>query len=303
VPDTHTEIFRTDCVARPRRLSFWNEVAASTFGDIAVDARAPDFDAQLKRVRIGALTLASVESSPARVSGVRSRGAAGDGWFLLLNERGVSRMNQGAREVCLQAGELTALRADESYRIEFGRPNKTLVLHVPRDPRHINLDPHVARRHGPDDVPLFVALMRQLERAEPGAELRPFERLALDAARLCWPAPARTARRQSILAWEHRVYQYVEQNLSDPELGAGSIAQRFGVSARFVHMVFARSGRTAGSFILERRLSLAAAHLRSAPAERITNVAFAAGFADLSHFCRTFRRRFGVSARDYRRTG
>jgi hypothetical protein len=171
VGDTQTEIFRTDLVARPRRLSFWNEVAASTFGDIAVDATAADFSAQLKRVRVGALTLASVVSSPARVSGARSRGAAGDGWFLLLNERGTSRMSQGTREVCLQAGELTALRADERYRIEFSRPNKTLVLHVPRDARQIDLDSHVARKHGPDDVPLFVALMRQLERAQPGTEL------------------------------------------------------------------------------------------------------------------------------------
>jgi AraC family transcriptional activator of tynA and feaB len=101
--------------------------------------------------------------------------------------------------------------------------------------------------------------------------------------------------------WERRVHQYVEQNLSDPELSAESMAHRFGVSPRFVHMVFAHGGRTAGSFILDRRLSRAAAHLCSEPADRITDVAFAAGFADLSHFCRVFRRRFGVSARDYRR--
>lgn len=30
-----TETCRTDLVARPRRLAFWNDVAASTFGRIA----------------------------------------------------------------------------------------------------------------------------------------------------------------------------------------------------------------------------------------------------------------------------
>jgi hypothetical protein len=74
------------------------------------------------------------------------------------------------------------------------------------------------------------------DRAEPGADLLRFERLAIDVARLCWPAPAQAARRQSILMWEGRVGQYVEQNLSDPDLSAESIAQRFGVSSRFVHI-------------------------------------------------------------------
>ena len=103
--------------------------------------------------------------------------------------------------------------------------------------------------------------------------------------------------------WERRVFEYVEQNLNDPDLGAQSIAERFGITPRFVHMVFARTGQTAGTFILERRLALAAARLRADPAERITTIAFDAGFSELSHFCRAFRRHFGVSARDYRVSG
>jgi AraC-like DNA-binding protein len=294
------ETFRTDLVARARRLDFWNEVAASTFGEIAVDALDADFSAQLRRVRLGGLMLASVTSSPARVSGVRTEPAAADGWFLLLNERGTSRMSQGPREVCLQPGELTALRCTERYRIDFSRPNKTIVLHLPGDARQIDLDRHVARKHTANEAPLFAALMRQLETLEPNAELPCIEQLAIDIAKLSWPASARKARGESMLAWERRLRRHVHENLHDPQLSAASSARRFGVSSRFVHMVFARTGQTAASFILERRLSAAAAHLCSSPEARITDVALNAGFTDLSQFCRAFRRHFGVSARHYR---
>jgi AraC-like DNA-binding protein len=294
------ETFRTDSVAPPRRLSFWNEVARGTFGDITIDASSDNFSAQLKRLRLRHLTLASVASSPASVTGARA--VPGDGWFLLLNERGVSRMRQRGCEVCLRPGELTALRADQDYRIEFSQANTTLVLHIAGNIRGIDFDSHVTKRHGPSDVPLFIALLHQLARFEITAELPSFERLTLDAARLCWPARERFVPRQPIQLWERRIREYVEQHLSDPELGAKSIALRFGISPRFVHMVFARLGRTAGAFIQEQRLALAAVRLRAHPAEHVTHIAFDTGFSDLSQFCRAFRRRFGVSARAYRQT-
>jgi AraC-like DNA-binding protein len=302
VRNSPSETFRTGLVPRARRLEYWNEVATSTFGDIAIDALQPDFSANLKRVRLGGVTLASVTSSPARINGVRNASGVTEGWFLLLNEWGTSRMSQRSREVCLQPGELTALRSDERYRIEFSQLNKTIVLHLPGDARHIDLERHVARKHGVNETPLFTALMRQLETHEPRVDLSRFEQLAIDIARLSWPAPARTARRESMLLWEHRIRQHVHDNLHDPQLNAASIARRFGVSSRFVHMVFASIGQTAGSLILDRRLAAAAAHLRTDPAARITDVALTAGFSDLSQFCRAFRRRFGVSARDYRGT-
>jgi AraC-like DNA-binding protein len=304
VVQANAETFRTELVAAPRRLTFWNEIAVSTFGDIVIEPLDTEFSAQLKRVRFGALTLARASSSPARVSGARAGRAENDGWFILLNERGASRMTQRAREVSLRAGELTTLRADENYRIEFSRRNETIVLHVPGDVSSLDLDRHLARKQSVDEVPLFAALLRQIESAGvgSGARWQHLEQLTLDVAKLCWPvAAARGSRRQSMLSWERRVREHVEQNLDDPDLGAASIARRLGVTARFVHLVFARIGQSAAAFVLQRRLLAAAARLRADPAARITDVALNTGFTDLSYFSRTFRRRFGVSARVYRR--
>ncbi len=65
-------------------------------------------------------------------------------------------------------------------------------------------------------------------------------------------------------------------------------------------MLFAAEGATPSAFIQEQRLQLAAERLRRPDAPCITEVAMAVGFNDLTHFGRAFRRRYGVTPRDYR---
>jgi AraC-like DNA-binding protein len=113
-------------------------------------------------------------------------------------------------------------------------------------------------------------------------------------------APAR-ARRKTMLSWELDVRRHVERHLSDPSLDAVAIAKAYGVSVRFIHIIFARIGRTTAAFILERRLASVSVALRAQPTVPISRLVLDAGFADLSHFCHSFRRRFGMTARDYRR--
>ena len=298
-----TETFATDAIPQARRVGYWNDVAVSTFGDIAVAPLGGDFAARLQRRRIGKVTIADIASAPARVEGGGSRASSSlsDGWFLLLNERGSSRMSQCGREVHLRAGELTLLRADQRYRIEFERANRTIVLHAPGTDRAFDLDAHVATSPALEDAALLVALMRKIHRlnSENGGAAR-LDRLVADLAALCWPESAPAPEKRSMPAWERLVKDYVERSLADPSLNAASIAGRFGVSARFIHKVFARAGQTASAYILERRLALAAERLRAEPEARITDVALDAGFTDLSYFCRRFRARFGASAGKWR---
>ncbi len=67
-------------------------------------------------------------------------------------------------------------------------------------------------------------------------------------------------------------------------------------------MLFAEMATTPTAFIQSRRLELGRQKAGAAEGSKaaITDVAFDVGFNDLSSFCRAFRRRFDVSARDYR---
>lgn len=298
-----SETFSTECVAAARRLRFWNEVATSTFGDIAVAPLAQAFSARLLRLRLGRVMLADVTSSAAQVRGGESAATRRRGWFLLLNEAGASRAWQSGHAVELGAGDLTVLGTDIPWRIEFRGSNRTRVLHLPPEAADLALEACIARRITGDEGRLMTALIRRLERGggSTSASTAQAGRLVLDAARLCWPAAART-RHRAMQSWIERLTHHVAEHHDDPELGPTLLAHRFGISLRFVHLVFARSGRTAEASILEHRLAAAALRLRATPGARITDLALDCGFTDLSHFCHAFRRRYGMSASDWRRS-
>jgi AraC-like DNA-binding protein len=101
-------------------------------------------------------------------------------------------------------------------------------------------------------------------------------------------AGVRAARRATIL-------REIDANLDDPRLNAAVIAHRLGISPRYVHQLFREIGQTFSAYVLDQRLERVAQQLREprGAQQKIADIAFAAGFIDLSHFNRSFRRRFG----------
>jgi AraC-like DNA-binding protein len=93
--------------------------------------------------------------------------------------------------------------------------------------------------------------------------------------------------------------------MRDASLSIDEIARRQGVSPRYVQILFEEQGTTFGEFATERRLDVARSMLRSPryAGWSIAGIAFEAGFRDLSHFNRRFRRRFGVTPSKFRRYG
>jgi AraC-like DNA-binding protein len=93
--------------------------------------------------------------------------------------------------------------------------------------------------------------------------------------------------------------------MRDSTLSIADIARRQSVTPRYVQMLFEEQGTTFGEFVTERRLETARILLRSPryAGWSIAGIAFEAGFKDLSHFNRRFRRRFGVTPSDLRLRG
>jgi AraC-like DNA-binding protein len=91
----------------------------------------------------------------------------------------------------------------------------------------------------------------------------------------------------------------------DASLSINEIARRQGVTPRYVQILFEDQGITFGDFVTGRRLDIARSMLRSPryAGWSIAGIAFEAGFGDLSHFNRRFRRRFGVTPSEFRRHG
>ncbi len=88
--------------------------------------------------------------------------------------------------------------------------------------------------------------------------------------------------------------------LADGALTIDAIARRTGIGVRQAQRLFAGSGVTFTEFVLEQRLALAH-RLLGDPRNRrrkISDIAFSAGFGDVSYFNRAFRKRFGATPSD-----
>ena len=109
-----------------------------------------------------------------------------------------------------------------------------------------------------------------------------------DAAEVAHGRGLRAARLQEI---KHDIDRHLDQ----PDLSVAALAFRHGCTPRFIQRLFEAEGTTFTEYVLTRRL--ARAHrLLSDPrraGDKISTIAFDAGFSDLSYFNRAFRERYG----------
>lgn len=96
------------------------------------------------------------------------------------------------------------------------------------------------------------------------------------------------------------IYAFICLNYQQEGLSARDAAAALRCSLRTVHKTCADRGTSFNALLIDVRLS-AAAYLLSLGRERVSEIAYGSGFVSLSHFCRIFKQRFGLSAGDYRR--
>lgn len=99
-----------------------------------------------------------------------------------------------------------------------------------------------------------------------------------------------------------RVKRFIAENLDQPDLSPGRIADATRISVRYLHWLFEPTGSTVGRHIIEQRLQRCRREL-SNPMMRhrtITDIAFSWGFQNLTHFSRRFKQEFDLSPYAFR---
>ncbi|MEX6633786.1 helix-turn-helix domain-containing protein [Hyphococcus lacteus] len=101
----------------------------------------------------------------------------------------------------------------------------------------------------------------------------------------------------------NRIQQTIETFLGDPALDTKYIADREGVSIRYLQKLFSSSGQTIATYIRMRRLERCKDDLQNPAFDNlsITQICFRWGFSSSAHFSRAFRDQFGVSPREFRK--
>jgi AraC-like DNA-binding protein len=309
--------FSTDQYPERERVPIWREVFGRQV--FRVDLEVPS-DAQF----IGDITLHSTPGLNV-LSGIVGRGVRsartreliGDGvndLFLVVNRTGITSMSQRGRSHALHTfdavlgflGEVGAISREttgSSFSLQI--PYAALSCLVP------DLDDAIMRPIPRDRGALrlligYLDILRDTDAfANPELAAAAVRHVHDLAALTVGPSPdafdqargrgMRAARMATIKA-------DIAANVGRPNLSVEMIAQRHGISTRYIHRLFEHDDLSFAQFVLEQRLARAHRMLTE-PRFREWTIAIIAeksGFSDRSHFNRKVRQRYGASPSDLR---
>jgi AraC-like DNA-binding protein len=94
-----------------------------------------------------------------------------------------------------------------------------------------------------------------------------------------------------------RIRRIIKNGFADPNFGRNEVAAEMGISLRYLQKIFTERGSTCTEFIYSLRLDHAARLVNRRASlgtnQPLSEIAYACGFRDYTHFARKFRRRFG----------
>lgn len=100
------------------------------------------------------------------------------------------------------------------------------------------------------------------------------------------------------LIWD--IQEAVKENFSDPDLDVGVLAQRFNMSPAYLGRMFIeQTGMKLTDYIVEKRLTFACNELQNSRLS-VKEIAGLAGYRDPGYFNKVFRRKMGVTPKEYR---
>jgi AraC-like DNA-binding protein len=112
--------------------------------------------------------------------------------------------------------------------------------------------------------------------------------------------PGENNRHRGQLA--RRILGRIESGYADPDLSPESVADAVGISKRYLQTLLAGNGTSFVQELNATRLDRASDMLSDPRAAGlpIAEIAFRSGFLDAGYFTRLFRKRFGITPRDWR---
>jgi AraC-like DNA-binding protein len=314
-----TVSFSTATVDQRSQLGYWREVVCATFTWLDVVAQQQTragFRAEVTAESLGGMRVATVTSEPHAVfrSPEMIRTAPDDDLFVNLAVRGGAIVAQDGREAVLCPGDFAIYDSGRPCLITCHDPFRLVVLKIPREVfvSHCQLLPGMTATtvRGDRGVgALFSSLLRGVPGHVEGLPPDVVGQVGVSVLDLLATAlseqaagvrPALPRDAQLI-----RARRYISDHLGDPHLSPPVVAQALGLSVRYLHALFQAEHTTPYRWILEQRLEQAARLLVDPrqPDRSVTDIAFAVGFKDISHFSRAFKERYGAGPRDHRRRG
>lgn len=302
-----------------QQFDYWREVLCEAFTALEpVTSEERRFESDVWMRPLSDICVSTVRSSSYTIHrGAREiRRDPAEHYFCDLQVSGTSVVRQHGRQAVVRPGEFFIVDTRHAYDADFleapGEEWKIVCLRIPRErlaPRLAAPDALTALRFDTWTGPAALAgsfirsLVSMRDELDEGEQRTLSDSLVDLLALAMGQATGRGSRDTQVAPRERelsRVLLYLDSNLGDERLSAATVAAAFGISVRYLHRLFEDADSSFAKLVCEKRLHRCAAELavRGAP---VSQVAYRWGFNDLSHFCRVFRRRYGMSASEWQR--
>lgn len=308
---TMLEVLSTRELAPVDRLDYWNELIASTYTGMVVDAPRDRFDARLTVWQMGTLRMVRPYSRAAVISRHAERHTRPTDQTLVahLLTRGIARLEQRGRTVDLTEGDMVLCAAEEFYRFDTSTTHEMMVVEFDRRTlaeRMPNIDDFVAKRIS-GQLPstrlahrYMSSLWQEAPETLPDAHWQMHAGILGDIIASCIKGSCEVMEAPSHFLLT-RAEAMILERIGDPDLTPSVLATSLGVPLRTLQAAAASTGTTPSALIMRRRLHRAAKRLVSEPGASVTTIAMECGFADSAHFARRFQQHFGTTPSHYRR--
>lgn len=305
----------TAALPEPHRLEAFRELFGKTILKIEIEPTSrPGFSADMRLQALPGLGIGA-----GALSAMQNRRPASlvddDGLVLVMLAAGTATARQFGREQTISAGEAIMTANDAPATFVGHTPTKLINLRFDR--RKLDLldaDGSALRPMSPSNpalrllaayvnlVGLGVSSLQSDVARSVADHVYDLAALAIGATRDGTDLARLRGVRAARLAVALKI---IRSHFDEPDLTPASVAEQAGISTRYLHKLLQETGSSFSERVQELRLSRAFALLsaRGRMPLRINEAAYAAGFNDLSHFNRVFRRKYGLTPTAARGSG
>lgn len=313
----------THHLASGDQLGCWIDLICQTY--VGLDCDSPhqhDFHGSIEQHQWAGLDLSVVRSRAQDVRRTRSQIARSQDDCIIVSfqTKGSGVVSQDNRSAVLQVGDYALYDSQRPYALHFDGDFEEIVLKIPR----ASLGSLASRtsdwtaqtfkgKHGVGQLVFgSVSALREQANILPTCSTADITHgvLSLLAASLraaaAGQAPAADVEADnahSRAAVHHaRAMQWLRLHLHECELSIADIASAVALSPAQLHRVFQQYGESPAHVLWRLRTHLSQQRLHDASLSHhsISEIAQSCGFSDAAHFSRMFKRRVGMSPRQWR---
>lgn len=306
-------LLELDVIEASERAAAWRIGAQTFFPGLSVrDLRQRPALGSIAGSQFGPGHLWTILSPPLQVSYDPAAVSFGKTqlFSLMLQLRGTTVASQDGRAAMIRPGEMCVIDSRLPFELSVGGVlSHIVVMQMPRQAvlgRHPYLERRTAEAFDTQDTGTSLVRTLLLNTAENAPSLQDDQRASALASviQLLGAIRVEPQENNSGAHWRVRAaLAYIDGSLADPELTATRVADAQTVSRRRLDQIMVEAtGGSLSSHIWLRRLEQAASDLRDDrfASKTVTQIAFAAGFEDVAHFTRAFKRRYRMPPRDWR---